>query len=64
MQPHKLYIWARNGNFEVVKLNDKHDGFVVMSNDFPSRDEWWFEDELIGYLYGPVMIGENDKLSD
>lgn len=54
--PGKLYIWQREEDFMMVRLNKKRDGLEDMTTSFPRRDEWYFEDNLIGCLYGPVII--------
>lgn len=59
MQPGELYLWKRNKTVEVVKLNEPQDGFLVMGDDFPDYEEWYFDDELVGSLFGPVRLGEN-----
>ena len=61
MQPGELYLWKRNKTVEVVKLNEPQDGFLVMGDDFPDYEEWYFDDELVGSLFGPVRLGENDQ---
>jgi hypothetical protein len=61
MHPGELYLWKRNNTVEVVKLNEPEDGILVMSDDFPDYEEWYFADELIGSLFGPVRLGENGQ---
>ena len=60
----KYYIWSRNGNLEVVRAHkdwEVGEGLECMVNDFPSRDFWPFEDDLVGCLYGPIYFSENTK---
>ncbi len=45
------YIWRVDGERQkVVWLNDEGDGLAEY------EDEWWFDDGLIGELYGPFEI--------
>ena len=58
----KYYIWSRNGNLEVVRAHkdwEVGEGLECMADDFPSRDFWPFEDDLVGCLYGPIHFSEN-----
>lgn len=53
IQPGELYIWDMDGDRQkVVWLNDEQDGI----NE--SDGSWYFEDNLIGQLYGPLKLAE------
>lgn len=51
LQPDTLYLWALPfGQTKVVWLNDDGDGLAEYD------DEWFFKDNLLGTLYGPVLL--------
>ena len=56
MEHGKLYIWNKgDGRMSVTTLSVN--GECLMELDPP--DEWYFEDELIGSLHGPIFLSSN-----
>jgi hypothetical protein len=57
VKPGRLYIWhVQNDRMRVCKLNADESGLVTMDDG----DEWFFESELIGELFGPVLLPSNE----
>lgn len=53
MEPGKIYIWStREKDGVLVMLNPDRDGFVELHEE----DDWYFDDGLIGKLYGPIEL--------
>lgn len=53
MEPGKLYLWSRRElDAILVMLNPDRDGFV----DLCEEDDWYFDDGLVGKLYGPIEL--------
>lgn len=54
MEHGKYYIWSRgDGRFSVVVLEPNGDAMIEQHYN---NDVWFFEDQLIGCLYGPIAI--------
>ncbi len=54
MEPGQLYIWHIEGNrYAVVTLAPTEDAVVALHR---RDDEWFFRDNLVGHLYGPIAL--------
>ena len=57
MEKGLLYIWCaqENGERKVVWLNSDEDG-IAEYDMFYDEDHWYFDDNLVGWLYGPFTL--------
>lgn len=51
--PGEMYIWVLpHGDKRIVTVNDLGDGLDE------AADKWWFDDNLVGELYGPFELNK------
>lgn len=49
--PNEMYIWVLpHGDKRIVTVNEVGDGLVEFD------DHWWFDDNLVGHLHGPIEL--------
>lgn len=63
MKPDYFYIWhLPHGEKKVCWLNDQKDG-ISTYDSFKNTDDWYFEDNLVGEIYGPFQINILEMMS-
>lgn len=59
MVPDCFYVWApEKGREVIVWLNKDGDG-IIQHDSMDQEDHWYFEHNLIGFIYGPFTLAKN-----